>query len=1808
MKILKKILSLLLGAAVALPLGVVGASAAEEFTITVGVPTKEFSRGEEFEVPITLANNPGITSVAFTVELDSERLEWVGEADYYNRDSSTFPFVDGKLEGFDGLTAPGKLTDKFNFYSGNGGNVTIDGTILTLKLKVKADAPAGDAVVKLNIAAEDVFDEEFAEVLYTLKDGTAKVVVPSSDDKFTITVGVPTKEFSRGDEFEVPITLANNPGITSVAFTVELDSERLEWVGEADYNNRNSSTFPFVDGKLEGFDGLTAPGELTDKFNFYSGNGGNVTTDGTILTLKLKVKADAPAGDAAVKLNIAAEDVFDEEFAEVSYTLKDGTAKVVVATDKTDVSDKITFVGGEFTYNGSPQTLAAPTIADEDDGTWTFSGDGLTQTNAGSYSTTAIFDCPTAHGEKTVSWTINPKALTVTGATATDRAYDGTTAVAITSGTLVGVVTDDDVSIGSISGTIADADADVDKAVTVTLTLAGADEDNYTVTAPTGLTVNISQKTLTVSGAAATDRAYDGTKAVAITGGALVGVVADDDVSISSISGEIANADADIDKAVTVTITLAGADEDNYTVTAPNGLTVNISQKTLTVSGAAATDRAYDGTTAVSITGGALVGVVTDDDVSIVSISGTIVSANAGVDKAVTVTITLAGSDQDNYTVTAPTDLTVTITQAAPTYAVPESKSVKVGSALDVYTAVAPSSATGVGGVTVIGSVDWFSDSGYTAAAQDSDVADLTSGDTITLYWRFTPASSNYGTVVGSTLFTVTAGDLQPMAFADTAVTKTYGDAKFTNAASHTASDFDEANGGISTRGAITYSSDDEAVATVDSATGEVTILAVGNVTITATAAAVAGKWAEDSVSYVLTVTRKTPTIDDLTYDLTSNVYNGNPQGIPAPTAAQGVTGLGAITVKYDDGDTVPTNAGTYEVSAVIAQGDNYTAVTLTLGDYSITPKAIEITDATVEAKTYDGTTDATVSDVTFSDKPADYKATAVFASADAGTDKAATVTVALVDTNYTLSASTFDTTADISKATTTGVAQTLSVVEDNAAEYEFDLTKLLPNLASPLTLGTVGYAVSTVDNADGVLGTWTDGSVTTPLTLGVASAEVGKTATVTVTVTSTNYADFTADITVEVVAGTPVEPGDTTAPTVTNIGAVNDNSLFHIDTDITIVFSEAMQKTGTVSGVGEYTPAWNTDGTELTINPMTDLAYSTDYTLTFAGFADLAGNELVAGTSYNFTTVAAPVVPDPDPTDGVATLAQYTDFMFDLTGVDSTLIYGASVKISPADSNGAIFANSSVADSYTSTSFAPEAGWGADVLFDADGVATMLREAPLFVGGETWLNMGVQSWKAEDVTLVQYKILGANGVVLKSVPAEPEPPVEPDPDPTDVIAVLGNFELDLANLKPEDIYGVYLKVDPAAGAYGGICLNSNSTGWAQTEWGSAYAGKPVVYDDNGEMTHLSDTAFFLATDADFFQIHIQNWGPETTLLQYKILGKDGVVLKSVPAEPEPPVDPEEPIATLSALWVSNYTLTPQFSANVYSYTINVVNSVDYITIGATATDPDSTISGLGGMNLNVGANVFYVTVTAQDGVTQITYRITVTRSQPPIYYPTDPTPPTPPVTPTDPTPPTTPTDPATPESPETPETKPEPKPEVTAEEVEQLILEGESTVKMTGSLELTIEELQTLANAMAESDTSVKIYADSYKDDGKLDVRAYVYPEDFEGTEMESVSFKATTSGESVEKTQKLFDRVYGVEPLVISFEQIEFKTKVHFAAKMDLGDLDIDNLIFYSYNPETNKFKRVNIEYRVDKNGYLHVYVDKAANLLIVDQPLKK
>ncbi len=253
---------------------------------------------------------------------------------------------------------------------------------------------------------------------------------------------------------------------------------------------------------------------------------------------------------------------------------------------------------------------------------------------------------------------ITPAALTVSGITAADKVYDGTTdATTDTSAAVyIGLLAGDSITV-SATGSFADKNVGTGKSVTLASTYGGADAGNYTISDQATATADITPAALTVSGITAGDKVYDGTTTATVATGAAVytGLVDGDAVTVGA-TGAFSDKNVGADKAVTLTSTYSGADVGNYTITDQAGTTADITPKDVTLTASSVT-KTYDGGTTYLTTAGDLnalsASLVGGDTVSAATITYADKNAGSG-NKTVTLdAVTIDdGNDGNNYRVT----------------------------------------------------------------------------------------------------------------------------------------------------------------------------------------------------------------------------------------------------------------------------------------------------------------------------------------------------------------------------------------------------------------------------------------------------------------------------------------------------------------------------------------------------------------------------------------------------------------------------------------------------------------------------------------------------------------------------------------------------------------------------------------------------------------------------------------------------------------------------------------------------------------------------------------------------------------------------------------------------------------------------------------------------------------------------------------------------------------------------------------------------------------------------------------------------
>ena len=292
------------------------------------------------------------------------------------------------------------------------------------------------------------------------------------------------------------------------------------------------------------------------------------------------------------------------------------------------------------TYNS--KDVASATTA-------SFSGLSLAGAKAGNYSLTV---------QSPASATITPKALTQSGlSVATSKVYDGSTnATVIGSSALqaaqapgAGSTADGKRYTGdtvSLTGTAVASynDKDVLDATTVSfsgLSLTGAQASNYSLTSHGTSAATITAKALTAS-VSAPNKIYDGhtttTPTLSITAGLVGSETVDASGTATFNSKDVLSANLVTVNSTTLADGTNGGLASNYSLDSGQTVIAYITPKSVTVSGFAANNKVYDGTTGATISNYGAVNTGIGSETLLLDHNGAAFNdANAGNDKTVTV-------------------------------------------------------------------------------------------------------------------------------------------------------------------------------------------------------------------------------------------------------------------------------------------------------------------------------------------------------------------------------------------------------------------------------------------------------------------------------------------------------------------------------------------------------------------------------------------------------------------------------------------------------------------------------------------------------------------------------------------------------------------------------------------------------------------------------------------------------------------------------------------------------------------------------------------------------------------------------------------------------------------------------------------------------------------------------------------------------------------------------------------------------------------------------------------------------------------
>lgn len=565
----------------------------------------------EATITVTAAEtaNVGAASVEYTVtvkkakptvSLTDKKLEvpYTGQPiEGYDKATATAEVVAGADQPAGDITytfyADQECKNKVTNGGGEDNNVPIAVGTYYMKASYPGDKnylPAESKVVTVIVTeAQLTVDAKGYTGTYDGETHSAITVKSVTGNDIQLTEGNYTVKYAKTTEEEAPAATAENvwKDALSVKDVADSSSDKLYYWYMVTADNYNPAI-----GKVEV---KITPAPLT--------------VTGEPASYEKEYDGDKEVDEALTDITVTAEDVPDVTIsvaATGTYADKDaGTKKDVTLTLTLSGTDGTEIDWGNYSYNDQALTEGKIT---------------LTKAGAG---------------------TITPKAITVTGISAVNRVYDGTTKVQLTGtpetteGSFIGK---DDVSFSAISnqtGTVTDAKAEDGKTVTVAAEtlkglLTGEDAENYTVTQEYPTTVDITPRPVTLqfpNGNSSMTTSYDPNgltskpnvyKVSAVAPAEGTGFVSSDALADGDIQYTFKQDNKDVENPINVgeyTVTAELTDEaakkwSNYTIEAITGtveiiqateeLTVTVTEKT----GLTYTGQGQDPIQSISVKGG----------------------------------------------------------------------------------------------------------------------------------------------------------------------------------------------------------------------------------------------------------------------------------------------------------------------------------------------------------------------------------------------------------------------------------------------------------------------------------------------------------------------------------------------------------------------------------------------------------------------------------------------------------------------------------------------------------------------------------------------------------------------------------------------------------------------------------------------------------------------------------------------------------------------------------------------------------------------------------------------------------------------------------------------------------------------------------------------------------------------------------------------------------------------------------------------------------------------------------------------------
>ncbi len=470
------------------------------------------ANGKKVRVPITLMDNPGIIGLRFSVDYDSEQLLLVDveNTDVLSPASAVF--------GNDYNAHPYYLS-----WDDEGTKDIIQNGIIAWLVFKAVDNASGVAKIDLTIDYNSTINSSLKKAKINSENGSITICGEQE-------ISVDKVSAKKGDPIDVPIWIADNPGITSLALDVHYDMEALvlESVDNGEAFPVATTTF----GNIFGVSPYTMIWEENNTRNM-EGNGKlailhfrvseNASEGISPITVKLRQNSTVNENLQQVVFNIVNGEVTIEKKQEISISTSSTTStttssattsstsvtsttyssKTTVSTTESTTTSKTTSSTTKTTATSSStskttSTSTSNTTSNTTSKTTASSTDSLTQTTESTTQSSNPIDSTTKSTSKTSATTSSSTNITsttsvttgsstsVTYTTSSSKTTESTTTSKTTSSTTSATTSNTTTSSSTTSATISTA---------TSVTTTASTTENVSTTTESSTTTNSSTTT-----------------------------------------------------------------------------------------------------------------------------------------------------------------------------------------------------------------------------------------------------------------------------------------------------------------------------------------------------------------------------------------------------------------------------------------------------------------------------------------------------------------------------------------------------------------------------------------------------------------------------------------------------------------------------------------------------------------------------------------------------------------------------------------------------------------------------------------------------------------------------------------------------------------------------------------------------------------------------------------------------------------------------------------------------------------------------------------------------------------------------------------------------------------------------------------------------------------------------------------------------------------------------------------------------------------------------------------------------------------